>query len=438
MAYFEITGGNQLNGTVTVPGAKNAALPMLCASLLTQEKCIFHEVPNIADIQTLLEIFETIGATITHNPHKRIVEIEAKHLDPSLLPSCRQAKKMRATLLLMGPLLARFGEVEIPQPGGCVIGARSNSIHVEGLTVLGAQNSSTPENIHLQFKSKKLKEHRLLLPEASVTGTENLAMFLAGKEDFCEIYFSAAESHVCATLNMLVKMGAEIEGIGTHHLKIKGPYRLKGGTFTIPPDGILVGTYALAGILSHGNLSIQNVNHQELFSFYGLLKRTGALFEMKENHLKISPTKKLHAITKIQTGIYPSFSTDLQSPMGVLLTQCEGTSQIFETLFENRLTYLYELEKMGADIKIRNEHQARIMGPTPLKGTQVTSWDLRAGAAMVLAGLIAKGTTKVTNIEYIDRGYENFVENLQNLGAKIFRRNELTPETNPDYILPRN
>ena len=421
MSHFEINGGKQLSGEVIIPGAKNAALPMLCAALLTEEQCTFHDVPNIADIRTLLEIFETLGAQVTHDKKKRTVEIEAKNIDPSKLPSCHQAKKMRATLLLMGPLLARFGEVEIPQPGGCVIGARSNSIHVDGLTLLGAKNISTPENIYLQFKSKTLKEHRLLLPEASVTGTENLAMFLSGKDDSCEMYFCAAEPHVCATLNMLVQMGAKIEGIGTHHLKIKGSSSLKGGAFTIPPDGILVGTYAIAAILTHGNLHIHNVNHQELFSFYGLLKRAGAAFEMHEKSLEITPTQKLEAITKIQTGIYPSFSTDLQSPMGVFLTQCEGTSQVFETLFENRLTYLNELEKMGAQIEILNAHQARITGAQQLRGAEVTSWDLRAGAAMVLAGLIAEGTTKVTNIEYIDRGYENFVENLQKLGANIKR-----------------
>lgn len=421
MAHFQIIGKHRLSGNITIPGAKNAALPMLCASLLTNEKCIFHDVPNIADIQTLLEIFHTLGAEVTHDTKNKTVEIEAKNLDPLKLPTCHQAKKMRATLLLMGPLLSRFGEVEIPQPGGCVIGARSNSIHVDGLTILGAKNISTPKNIHLNFTSKKLKEHRLLLPEASVTGTENLAMFLAGKEDSCEIFFAAAEPHVCATLTMLNKMGAEIEGIGTHHLRIKGTSNLKGGEFTIPPDGILVGTYAIAAIVTGGTMTIHNVNHQELFSFYGLLKRSGAEFEMKKNSLEITTPKKLCALTKIQTGIYPSFSTDLQSPMGVFLTQCEGTSQIFETLFENRLTYLNELEKMGADIKIRNQHQAQIKGPTHLKGAEVTSWDLRAGAAMVIAGMIAEGTTKVINIEYIDRGYECFVENLQKLGADIIR-----------------
>jgi UDP-N-acetylglucosamine 1-carboxyvinyltransferase len=287
---------------------------------------------------------------------------------------------------------------------------------------LGAEIVPDPEHIHLKFAQKPLKEQRLLLPEASVTGTENLAIFLANREEISEIFFSAAEPHVCAVLRMLQSMGAQIDGIGTHHLRIKGKKQLQGGTFTIPPDGILVGTYAIAGILTRGNLTIHNVNHEELYSFYGLLKRAGAAFEMRDRGLKILPNAKpLTAIPKVQTAIFPSFSTDLQSPMGVLLTQCEGVSQIFETLFENRLTYLNELEKMGAKIEILNAHQARITGIARLKGAEVTSWDLRAGAAMVLAGLIAEGNTKITNIEYIDRGYENFVENLQSLGGIIKR-----------------
>jgi UDP-N-acetylglucosamine 1-carboxyvinyltransferase len=219
-------------------------------------------------------------------------------------------------------------------------------------------------------------------------------------------------------------MGADIDGIGTHYLRIRGRKDLHGGEFTIPPDGLLVGTYAIAGILTQGDLLIENVDHRELFSFYGMLKRVGANFEMKENALHIFGEQKMCSIPKIQTAIYPGFSTDLQSPFGVLLTQCKGESLVFETLFENRLTYLSELEKMGAKIQILNPHQAKITGPVQLQGAEVQSWDLRAGAAMVLAGLIAKGKTRISNVNYIDRGYENFPENLAKLGAKIKRIEE--------------
>jgi UDP-N-acetylglucosamine 1-carboxyvinyltransferase len=420
-AYFEVEGGQKLSGSVRVSGAKNAALPMLCASLLTPEKCTFHDVPNISDVGLLLEIFADMGALVTRDMNSRTVEIQAKNLDVSRLRDCEQAMKFRASILMLGPLLSRFGEAEIPLPGGCVLGARPNFIHTDGLQTLGAEMHESPDSLKFNFDKKGLKNNRLLLSEASVTGTSNLAMFMAGQPETSEVYFAAAETHVCATLRMLHAMGADIKGIGTHHLTIKGSDKLKGGEFTIPPDGLLVGTYAIAGLVTGSEITIENVNHQELFSFYGILKRLGAQFEMLDNALKVLPSPKLEAVPRVQTAIFPGFSTDLQSPMGVLLTQCRGETVIFETLFENRLSYLFELEKMGAQIQIINAHQAKITGPAKLRGTEVQSWDLRAGAAMVLAGLIAEGTTKVTNIDYIDRGYENFVENLKALGAKIER-----------------
>jgi len=420
-AYFEIEGGTTLKGEIRINGAKNAALPMLCGALLTSEKCTFLDVPNITDIDNLLEIFEAIGAKVKRDKEKRTAEIEAKDINLEALSDLDDVRKFRASLLMLGPILTRMGACEILMPGGCVIGARSNSIHTDGLRTLGAEVEETEDSIQATFKGDKLANKRLLLSEASVTGTENLAMFLAGKPETAEIYFAAAEPHVCATLNMMADMGAKVEGAGTHHVKITGTSNLKGGTFTIPPDGLLVGTYAIAALLTQGELMITNVNHKELFSFYGVLKRLGAQFEMLDDALHVKPSPNLKSIAKVQTAIYPGFSTDLQSPLGVLLTQCEGDSLLFETLFENRLTYLLELEKMGAKVQTLNPHQAKISGKTALRAAEVQSWDLRAGAAMVLAGLIAEGYTKVTNIDYIDRGYEDFVENLNRLGANIER-----------------
>lgn len=421
MSYFEIEGGYKLAGEVTISGAKNAALPMMCAALLTRKKCIFSNVPEIDDIEMLLKIFSEIGVDISRNFSEKTVTIQAKKIDLNILRECKLVKKFRASLLMLGPLLSRMRAVEIFQPGGCILGARPNFIHTDGFQTLGAELLSEGETIALQFKRETLLNRRILLSEASVTGTENLALFLAGQEEEAEIYFAAAEPHVCATLRMLQKMGAEISGIGTHHVKIRGTQSLEGGIFEIPPDGLLVGTYAVAATLTQGEVLIKNVDHGELFSFYGAFKRVGGNFEMLENALKIMPSSGLRAISKLQTAIFPGFSTDLQSPFGVLLTQCKGESLIFETLFENRLAYLAELEKMGAQVEILNAHQARITGPVSLRGTEVQSLDLRAGAAMVLAGLIAEGKTHVTNINYIDRGYEHFEKNLKNLGAKIVR-----------------
>ena len=422
MPFLKINGGTPISGSVQIPGAKNAALPLFCAALLTTEKCTFRNVPEISDLENLLGLFEKMGASVFWDKEKKVVQIRAENLDPQKIARDHRVKKFRAALLMLGPLLARCGECEILRPGGCVLGARSNAIHLRSLEILGAEITETDEKISASFAAQNFKNRQVLLAEASVTGTENLALFAAGVGDECDLYFAATEPHVVALLQMLVKMGAEISGIGTPHVQIRGTKNLCGVEIEIPPDGILVGTYAIAGLLTGGEMEIGNVNHAELFSFYGILQQIGARFEMAdEKTLKIFPSQNLKAISKVQTAISPGFPTDLQSPLGVLLTQCEGVSMIFETLFENRLTYLSELEKMGAKIEILNAHQAKITGKTPLQAAQVQSWDLRAGAAMVLAGLVAEGETQVFNIDYIDRGYENFAQNLARMGAKVER-----------------
>ncbi len=421
MEFFEIEGGAKLKGEINIPGAKNAALPMFCAALLTTEKCVFRNVPDISDLHNLCEIFNEIGVETSWDLDAKTVEICAKNLDTEKLAISEKVKKMRASILMAGPILARVGEFSIFAPGGCVIGARSNEIHTGGFETLGAKLIRDDERLELKFSRKDFTNKRILFSEASVTGTENLAIFSAGVEDEVELYFTAAEPHVQAILRMLRDMGAEVSGIGKQKLKICGSKNLKGGEFEIPSDGLLAGTYAIAGWLTGGELKINNVTHEDLFSFYGACKKINANFEMEDNVLRVLPSPNLVAIPKVQTAIFPGFSTDLQSPFGVLLTQCKGTSKVFETLFENRLSYLAELEKMGAKIEILNSHEARIFGQVKLKGSEVQSWDLRAGAAMVLAGLIAEGTTRVTNIDYIDRGYENFEQNLQSCGAKIKR-----------------
>jgi UDP-N-acetylglucosamine 1-carboxyvinyltransferase len=422
--YFDVEGGNQLHGELTIPGAKNATLPMLCAALLTEDECIFRNVPEISDVATLLDIFQYIGAEVSRDFSSKTVSVRAQNLLPEKLLECKKAKKMRATILMLGPLLARFNEVSIPLPGGCVIGARSNASHLDAFRTLGAFIEETPERITVRFSVPKYSNNTVLFSEASVTATENLALFCSGRDEEAELFFTAAELHVVATVRMLQQMGAKISGAATHSLSIHGGKHLHGGEFVIPPDGLLVGTYAIATTLTGGNVLLKNVSHRELLSFYGAFQRVGGKFELLDNALRVTTPKKLTALPKLQTAIFPGFSTDLQSPFGVLLTQCEGESMIFETLFENRLTYLQELEKMGAKVQQLNPHQARIFGPTLLRGAQVQSWDLRAGAAMVLAGLAAEGITRISNVQYIDRGYERFPENLESLGAVVRRVEE--------------
>ncbi len=419
--YFQVHGGHALNGELRIPGSKNGALPMLCAALLTEETCTFTDVPEISDIGLLLGIFDQMGAKTSWDKEQKIVEVTAKNIDPTILSESPEIRKFRASILMLGPLLARFGRVEIVQPGGCVIGARPNDVHLNAFEALGATITTSEFSIKCEFEKKSFDQSRVLFPEASVTATENLGMFAAGVEDECELFFTATETHVTQTLKMLESMGAQMSGLGTHRVKIKGKKKLKGGVFKIPPDYLLAGTYAIAGILTGGDLTLKNVYHTELLSFYGMLRRTGASFEFDGDTLRVYGEQNLKAIPKLQTAIFPGFPTDLQSPFGVLLTQCEGESMVFETLFENRLTYLSELEKMGANVRLMNSHQALVTGKTQLKARQVQSWDLRAGAAMVIAGMIADGITTVTNINYIDRGYEHFDMNLRNLGAKVER-----------------
>ncbi len=419
--YFDVEGGNELHGELIIPGAKNATLPMLCAALLTEDECLFRNVPDISDVATLLEIFEYIGVEVSRDFEAKTVSVTAKNLSPEKLMNCRKARKMRATILMLGPLLARFHEVTIPLPGGCVIGARSNASHLDAFRTLGAFVDETPEQITVRFARPKYENNAVLFSEASVTATENLALFCAGCDDTAELFFTAAEIHVVATVRMLQQMGAKITGVATHSLSIHGGIHLHGGEFVIPPDGLLAGTYAIATTIAGGDLLIKNVSHRELLSFYGAFQRIGGQFKLLDNALRVVTPKKLVAIPKLQTAIFPGFSTDLQSPFGVLLTQCEGESMIFETLFENRLTYLQELEKMGAKVRQMNPHQARVFGKTPLRGASVQSWDLRAGAAMVLAGLAAEGKTRISNVQYIDRGYEKFPETLESLGAVVKR-----------------
>lgn len=420
-SYFEIVGGQALKGEITLPGAKNAALPMLCAALLTPERCEFENVPNISDIEILLNIFQTLGAEVERDPEQNFVAITARKLDPSKLGECSGVRKMRASILMLGPLLSRYGQVELMKPGGCVLGARPNDIHYQGFESLGAVVTEDDEGVRVEYDGREYPSPQILLSEASVTATENIATFMAGQEQDGEIFFAAAENSVTQLLLMLQTMGAQIDGIGTHRLRLRGSQSLNGGRFRIPPDNVLAGTYTIAALLTQGDVTIRDVYHTEMLSFYGALRRVGARFEFDQDWIKVCGSQSFKSIPRLQTAIYPGFPTDVQSPFGVLLTQCQGESMIQETLFENRFTYLSELEKMGARFHLLNAHQALILGKTPLRGAEVQSWDIRAGAAMVLAGLIAEGTTRVTNINYIDRGYEDFEQVLRQLGAQITR-----------------
>lgn len=416
MSKFLIQGGKPLHGTVKISGSKNAALPIIAASILTDEKTVLDNVPNIVDVHNLLKILKDLGVKSKFRQNR--LEINPENLRYKKLDQ-KLVNRMRASILLLGPMLARFHKVNINFPGGCVLGKRPVDAHLEALKQLGAK--ILEETCHLNLQAPKLKGGTVILPEISVTATENAVMAAVLAAGKTEIHLAACEPHVQDLCRFLNKMGAKITGIGTNVLKIKGVAKLKGVHYQIVPDYLETGTLSLAAVLTGGQVTLTHTNPHHLDIFFQKLKEAGAKFKLGKDQIRILKTDRLKSIPLLKTAVYPGFPTDLQAPFAVLLTQAEGQSEIFETLFEGRLNYLFELEKMGAKVNILNPHRAEIEGLTELEGTEVASCDLRAGAAMVMAALIARGKTEIGHINYIDRGYEKLDEKLRKLGAEIKR-----------------
>lgn len=416
MKNFLIQGGKKLSGSVSIGGSKNASLPIIAACLLTEEVSTLTNIPDIADIHRMTEILDRIGVKCDFN--NGTLTIDPSNLEYQELPKDLVCH-MRASILLAGPMLARFNEVDMGFPGGCVLGKRSIEAHEIGLAKLGAKLVENHTKIHM--KAEKLVGNTIILPEFSVTATENVIMAAVLAEGKTEIRIAAAEPHVADLCNCLVGMGAKIEGIGSHTLKITGVKKLKGANHKIVPDYLEAGTFILAGLVTGSEIEVTDFNPEDLDLFFEKLEEIGAKFELGKHSCRTLPSKKLVATSQIKTGVHPGFPTDLLSPFTILLTQAEGVSKIFETLFDGRFSFLYELEKMGLKVEIMNAHQAIIIGKAKLKGTNVVSCDIRAGAAMVLAALAAEGETLITDIRYIDRGYQDFDKKLHQLGADIHR-----------------
>lgn len=416
MPKFLIKGGKKLQGTVTVSGSKNAALPIICASLLTKQKTILKNVPDIEDIHSMIAIIEALGAVTKFKNH--VLEIDPSKLKAKKIPD-GLVQKMRASILLAGALLARFGEIKMAFPGGCVLGKRSVHAHTYALTQLGCKTLDDQKILHI--KVSKLIGKKITLPELSVTATENAVMAASMAEGETEIRLVATEPHVQDLCYFLQKMGAKIKGIGTNVLTIKGVKNLKGATYAIAGDYLEAGTFAIAAAATQGDVKILGINPDYLDILWQKFDELGIKYKRNHTSVHVYESKQLSPIEILRTAVYPSFPTDLQAPFTVLLTQANGISKVFETLFEGRLNYVFELEKMGAKIKLLNEHQAIVTGPTKLYGTPIASCDIRAGAAMVIAALIADGETEISNIRYIDRGYETLDKKLKSLGADIER-----------------
>lgn len=416
MQKFVIKGQKPLNGEVTVSGSKNAALPIVCAALLTKELVTLKNVPDIADIHSILRIIEGFGAKV--NFENNTLTIDPSNISASNVPN-ELVNKMRASILILGSLIPRLGEIKMSFPGGCVLGKRSVDSHTHAFKKLGCEILDDTNGLHI--KGNKLKGATIVLPELSVTATENAIMAAVLAEGKSEIRLAAAEPHVQDLCHFLNHLGAKISGIATNNIQIEGVAELKGGEYSITGDYLEAGTFALCAIATKGDVTIKGINTDQLDSFWQKLEEMGVNFQLSADSVHIMPTAELNAIKSLRTAVYPSFATDLQAPFAVLLTQAKGVSKVFETLFEGRLNYLFELEKMGAHIEYLNPHQALIIGPTKLKAVPISSCDIRAGAAMVIAALIADGETEITNINYIDRGYERLDEKLRSLGAEIVR-----------------
>ncbi len=419
---FVIQGGHSLKGEIEVSGSKNAAIPILAATLLTKEPSIIRNVPLIQDILKLIEILESLGAKVEWLD-KSTVKITPEHLSLRRLNQ-DLVKKIRASVLLMAPLTHRFPSFELRQPGGCVIGARPIDTHLIALEDLGTKVQVFPDRYFI--RRNHLHAAEVVLQEFSVTATENVLMLASLIPGKTTLKIAATEPHVEDLIVFLNKMGAKIKNKGSHIYEIEGVKILHGATHTLIPDTNEAGTYIIMGMALHSNLLVKNVIPEHLDLVFKKLVEMGGAFTFRKGRdgltdVQVLPSHQLKA-SKIQTQIYPGIPTDLQSVFGVLATQTTGSSLLFDTMFEGRLKYIDELNKMGANAIIADPHRAIINGPTPLYGQTINSFDIRSGAALIIAALLAQGESIITNAYQVDRGYEKLDEKLQKLGADIRRK----------------
>lgn len=406
-----------MKGEIEVRGYKNATGGILAATLLTEEDCIIDNLPLVSDILSLLKILEGMGSKIEWLG-KRKIKINNRKIDPKGL-DFKEIQKSRVSVLLLGPLLARFKNFKFSHPGGDKIGLRPISTHLLSLGDLGVEISQ--EGPFYYFKAKKILGKEVILKEFSVTATENLMMVASLAEGKTVIKLAATEPQVQDTGKFLKEMGAKIEGLGTHQIEIEGVKKLKGASHKIVSDPLEAGTFIIASAISQGKVRVKNLNLEHLVSFLDKLSEIGVKIKKdSQDSLLVFPSQELKA-TKIQALPFPGFPTDLIPPLIPLLTQAQGRSIIHDPLYENRLNFTQELRKMGADIEIVDPHRAFIFGKTQLRGSRIESWDIRAGASLIIAGLVARGKTFIENISQIDRGYEKIEERLQKLGANIKR-----------------
>ncbi len=406
-----------LSGRVRVSGAKNSVLPILAATLLSSDKCVLEDVPHLMDVEVLCELLATLGADVK-NAKPNELEVYSKNIDNNEVPYSLTGK-MRASFLVMGPLLARMGRTRMSLPGGCAIGSRPIDLHLKGFEALGAQINMGSGFI--EAKAEKLKGTTIYLDFPSVGATENIMMAATLAEGQTILENAAEEPEIVDLASFLNKMGAKINGAGTDTIRIDGVEELKGARHKVIPDRIEAGTYMVGAAMTKGDIIIENVVNFHLHPLIAKLKEAGVYIEeIDDEVIRIVGPEELKKID-IKTMPYPGFPTDMQAQMMAMLALAQGTSIVIETVFENRFMHVDELRKMGANIRI-DRRTAIIEGKDTLSGAQVNATDLRAGAALVIAGLVAEGKTIIDNIYHIDRGYDRIEDKLKKLGAIIYRK----------------
>ena len=420
MAKFLVQKSAPLKEEVSISGSKNAVLPIMAAALLTEEKCIIKDAPALRDVEVMCELLGSLGASVSKDLDSNKVEIEAKG-DISYEAPFDLVKMMRASILVLGALLIRKGRAVIHLPGGCAIGKRPVELHLKGLKALGAMidEEQLARGI-VDARADKLRGSTIYLDFPSVGATEVIIMAASLAEGTTVLENAAQEPEIVDLANFLNKMGARIKGAGTDTIKIEGVKALKGVSHHVIPDRIEAGTFMVSAAITRGNILIKNVVSDHLKAVIAKLRECGVYIEMTEEGIRVRGDMGEITSTDVKTLPYPGFPTDMQSPFMALLTVAKGPSVVIETVFENRFMHVGEFNRMGANIKTEGSC-AIIPGDKELKGAQVVATDLRAGAAVVLTGLVAEGTTEVSQIYHIDRGYEHFVEKLRSLGANIMR-----------------
>ncbi len=438
MDKFVIKGGKKLEGQVTVSGAKNAALKALVAACLTDEKVKIHNVPLISDFFVMIDIMKELGAKVKLEGHT--VTVEMKKFSDFSIP-LDKAVLARTSSMFIAPLLIRLHEAIIPNPGGCRLGARPIDRTIDGIKKMNASITYNSEDGYFHAKTKGLKAVTYNFPKSTHTGTETMILAAVLADGTTVLNNAAEEPEIDNIIELLNAMGARVLRTAKRQITIIGVDKLHGTEFTISPDRIEVATFAIAAIITGGEIFVKDAQNANISAFLEKLKETGAGYEIKENGIRFYASKTLNAVD-VTTGIHPGFLTDWQAPWGVLMTQAKGESIIHETVFENKLGYVDDLERMGATVKLFNPavknpekvynfnleddepdnfHAVKITGPTKLHNAVMTTLDIRAGAAVVLAALVAKGTSTIFGIEKLDRGYEDFEKRLNALGANIKR-----------------